>query len=578
MGAETRKVPRMILLFIFLSLIEIVGISLVGGLVAAVMDQDGTAQIGRHLEVVRKILDMVVSESNSPVVIGIILLGIFVTKAVVAVLVNRSIIRFSFRQGVLLRDRCMEIYQDTDYLHHTQRNSAETIQSILNYTAQYSTSVLTLVRLISEVIVTIVIFAMLFLVDGRVLGIMAGVLGLTVLLYDRMFRKKLRRAGEKANLHTIDTIRGIQEGIGGLKEIRILGVERYFHQIVHHGSIRGAHYYATAQVIQTLPRYLLEVSVVLFIVIVIIASYYIGYDSRSLVPVFSMFGIAALRLLPSSAQLIGGLSDLRINRFSIESLVRDHKLLITRSELKSSATTAQIVDSFREINMSNVKFRYPGTKELALTDVSLHLKQGESIGIIGASGSGKTTLVDVFLGLLIPESGEITFNGRPFKNEIINWRRNVAYLPQEIFIVDDTFRRNVALGVSENEINSSRLQQAIHNAELSELVESLPEGLNTRLGEQGVMLSGGQRQRVALARAFYHERGVLVLDEATSALDEDTEKEIIRKTKLLKGRITMIVIAHRLSTLAHCDRIYELKKGHIIGVGDFDSTVSRNSI
>ena len=204
---------------------------------------------------------------------------------------------------------------------------------------------------------------------------------------------------------------------------------------------------------------------------------------------------------------------------------------------------------------------------MVLNQTSLSIRAGESIGIIGPSGSGKTTLIDLLLGLLKPEGGSISYNGDPLEKKLSKWRSQVAYLPQQVFLIDDTLKNNVALGVEEQKINEKLLLKALHKSQLAELVEQLPEGVNTFLGERGVRLSGGQRQRVALARAFYHQRSVLIMDEATSALDHETEREIVDEIKRLKGQITTIIIAHRLTTVQYCDRIYVLEEGKVVSSG-----------
>ena len=209
----------------------------------------------------------------------------------------------------------------------------------------------------------------------------------------------------------------------------------------------------------------------------------------------------------------------------------------------------------------------------ALSNISLRITAGKTIGLIGPSGSGKTTLVDVLLGLLEPQSGSLEYNGIPLQEILWDWRAQVAYLPQEVFLIDNTLKCNVALGVPDNMIDERRVLQALSQARLAKMLEQLPYGIETILGERGVRLSGGQRQRVALARAFYHRRSVLVMDEATSALDNSTEKEIVEEIKQLKGKITMIVIAHRLTTVEHCDRIYYLENGQVVKEGHPDKVL-----
>ena len=213
-------------------------------------------------------------------------------------------------------------------------------------------------------------------------------------------------------------------------------------------------------------------------------------------------------------------------------------------------------------------------RRMHFAESDLIIKKNSYVAFVGPSGSGKTTVVDVILGLLVNQSGALFYNGAPLHESLESWRRNVAYLPQEVFMIDDSLRHNISLGSVNGDLDSENQKKAIMQAQLSDLISELPDGVDTQLGEQGIRLSGGQRQRVALARAFYHQREVLVLDEATSALDTDTEREIVQEMQRLKGKVTMIVIAHRLSTLQHCDRIYKLNRGEIVEVGSYRDMIS----
>lgn len=223
--------------------------------------------------------------------------------------------------------------------------------------------------------------------------------------------------------------------------------------------------------------------------------------------------------------------------------------------------------------IDRLTYRYPGAESNALTNLSLTLRKGESIALIGKSGAGKTTLVDVLLGLLIPQSGDIKVDGLSIYGGLRSWQDLIGYIPQTIFLTDDTIERNIAFGVPDDQIDPERIAKAVHSAQLSDLVAQLPDGLQTMVGERGTMLSGGQRQRIGIARALYHEREILVLDEATSALDNETESLISEALRELSGQKTMIIIAHRLTTVEHCDRIYDMRKGQIVRSGSYQEVV-----
>ena len=236
-----------------------------------------------------------------------------------------------------------------------------------------------------------------------------------------------------------------------------------------------------------------------------------------------------------------------------------------KSVLKSSTKSTN--GEFHKLVLDGIQYFYPESKMPALDQISLRIQEGETVGFIGPSGAGKTTLVDLILGLLKPSKGSLLYNGEELKGSLSRWQSQIAYLPQQVFLIDNTLRNNVALGINDNEIDDQLVHESLYNASLKAFVDTLPQGVETKLGERGVRLSGGQRQRVAIARAFYHGRNVLVMDEATSALDHETESEIVEEIKRLKGKKTIIVIAHRLTTVEHCDRIYCLEKGKIVNSG-----------
>jgi ATP-binding cassette subfamily C protein len=312
-----------------------------------------------------------------------------------------------------------------------------------------------------------------------------------------------------------------------------------------------------------------------FVVTLVIGSIQLGHNLQALVPTLGLFGFAALRLMPSANSISTSLINIRFNRHAISLLYADLVALKETRQTKSSTDPVLKKDGyFRDLTFRDVQFTYQKTKCPALKQVTFNIRAGESIGLIGPSGSGKTTMVDVVLGLVEPQKGEIYYNGKDLIESLDEWRAQVAYLPQQVFLIDNSLRNNIALGMEDEEIDDVQLHEAIRQARLTELAEQLPDGVETILGERGIRLSGGQRQRVALARAFYHGRSVLVMDEATSALDNETEQEIVEEIRHFKGKKTMIVIAHRLTTVQHCDRIYRLENGEITETGSPDQVLN----
>ena len=574
-GPDKRKLPLLFLLFLGSSMLDLIGLGLVAPYIALVVNPSslGDGKIGQFVAWIGLDLDT----RELLFTLGCVLLAVFLTKSVAAIKVNQAIIGFSQTQQVRLRTLMMHSFQQMPYSEYVKRNSAEYIQSIQGLTGQFANQVtVALLRAASDGTVGLAILTMLAFANLSALLLLILMLGGALVTYDRLFRRNLHTDGRQANAAVRQLVKGIHEGIEGLKEIRVLGREAYFLDVVHKGAKSYAHYFQRSQLISTAPRYLLESLLVAFVILLVMITLWRGQDPAGLVPVLGMFGIAALRLLPTANMLSSSLMQLRFNRDAVSRLYADLRAFEDRKGSLERAEATPVEPDFRMLELRQVSFAYPqDDAKPVLKDVTLSLSAGESIGLVGPSGSGKTTLVDVLLGLLEPQSGNIEYNGHALRDVLADWRSNVAYLPQQVFLIDNTLRRNVALGEEDDQIDEPRVDKALRLAQLSELVAGLPNGLDTVIGERGVRLSGGQRQRIALARAFYYGRSVLVMDEATSALDNETEREIVDEIQRLKGHKTMIVIAHRLSTVQHCDRIYRMDKGQIVEEGTPEQVLSR---
>jgi ATP-binding cassette, subfamily B, bacterial PglK len=564
---DRKKIPGLILLFIASSTLDLAGLSLIGPYIVLLVNPENIFEIS-----VFKTMGLTESsfEINTLfIILGFSLITIFLFKSIAGILINRKIIRFSNKQQVRLRAELMQTYQNLSYVDYLNRNSSEYIHTMQAKVGNFSGGVVqNLLRISSEGIVVLVILLFLASTNGTALVALLIVMGGVTLLYDRHFKTNLKVYGKIANESSRQMMQGISEGIKGLKEIRILGKSFFFQQMVINGAKNLCESRIKTQVISQAPRYIVEFVIVSFVVIFSFVSFNVTSGSTSTIPTLGIFSIASLRLLPSVNLFIRCIIDFRVNRYAttiiyndlIVSQRVDYQKPINFSEKPKEAP-------FSEISFKNVNFCYPNAKRDAIKNINLTIKSGESVGFIGPSGSGKTTLVDVILGLFEPQEGEILYNGLELKSEISNWRAKVAYLPQEIFLIDNSLRCNIAFGFNDKRIDDLNLHNALKQARLSELVDELPQGLNTIIGEHGVRLSGGQRQRVSLARAFYHGRDVLVMDESTSSLDYETEKEIVKEIKRLKGQKTLIVVAHRLSTVRHCDWIYQLREGRIVNQG-----------
>ena len=564
---------NLFLMFVAVSVLDLIGIGLVGGYISLLtrpeVDQTQFALMTNLIE------SNSIDQQSLVSLLGIVLVGVFLAKALAAILVNRRILLFCNGQVVRLRTLIVKAFQELAYEDFVKKSSAEYIQRSQNYINQANNSLILLLRTASEIVVLIVILAMLVTVNFAALVGLA-VVGLAVfILYDRIFRSRLLISGKEANFANESMTESIQESFAGLKEIRILGKEKYFLERVVEGSKVVARVNAFAGTVSLAPRYIIELVVVIFVVVLVLVIFVQSGSVESSLPLIGMFGVAALRLAPAMTMTISHTSILRNQRHAVAIVAADLKQIRKSSCDAMSSKEADAISRFDLLELRKIRFRYDAAVLPALDSVSLQIEAGECVGLIGESGSGKTTLVDLMLGLLIPSDGDIFLNGKPLARSLNAWRSKIAYLPQDVFLLGASIKKNIALGVQDCDIDVVLLERAVQQARLMDLINGLPEGVETEIGERGVRLSGGQRQRIALARAFYHKREILVLDEATSALDDETEREIVKEIQELKGKKTMIVIAHRLTTLRYCDQIYRLDKGRIVERGSYNKVVLR---
>ena len=576
-GDDRKKLPWIISLFFLSSFLDFAGLGLIGPYITLIINPEYLieSQTGLFLQK----LGFSLETKDLIMTIGFSLIVVFLLKAVFIVIIKRIIYYFSFNKQMKLQTYLIQAYQQLPYTLYLARNSAEYIQTINGLVARFIGGVLkNLLFILSEGIVGIVILCFLAWTNGIALALLVLLLAVTMFTYDRFFRRNLKSYGERHAMGSKQVIRGINEGMEGFKEIRILGKAFYFQKMVHNGALEVRDMEVKSTLIGITPRYLLEFILILYLVLFVGVSTFLGHDFSLMGPTLSMFAVAGLRLVPLATTLSSSLISFRYGRYATSSLYKDLQVINNQDAPDHPILFSDVekTEYFSKLELINLCFHYPNVENLVLDNINLSIKPGDSIGLIGPSGAGKTTLVDVLLGLLDPQSGEIKYNNEAMHDCLDMWHAQVAYLPQEIFLIDDTLRNNVAMGIFKSEIDEDKVYESLLQARLMDLVNQLPDGIDTIIGERGVRFSGGQRQRVALARAFYHGRSVLVMDEATSSLDNKTEQEIVEEIHHLKGRKTLIVIAHRLTTVQHCDRIHRLDQGRIVESGTFEQVIGGN--
>jgi ABC-type multidrug transport system fused ATPase/permease subunit len=464
-----------------------------------------------------------------------------------------------------------ENYLNQPYPYHLQRNSSVLIRNSQSSTALMGGVFDPALSIMTDSLVTLGLFSLLIKLQPIGTLTTLAVFGLSALLFRRITNARIKRWGEAQIHYKHMVIQHLQQGLGGVKDVKILGREDFFVSEYSHQLAGSAAVSRRAFVSQTLPRIGLEILTILGLAVLVSTMVVSGEDLNSVLPVLGLFGAAAFRLVPAVSSIVTCVQTITINRPIVNELF--HDLSLRKADTPRRQEHAGFA---HEVEVNNVSFKYETAPTNALSNVSLRVKRGEAVGLVGPSGSGKSTLVDVLLGLMAPASGAVLVDGVNVQDRIRWWQDQIGYVPQSIFLTDDTLRRNVAFGLPKSEIDDAAVDAAIRAAQLEEFVKTLPLGLETVVGERGVRLSGGQRQRIGIARALYHNPDVLVLDEATSSLDMETEHSVMQAVQALQGEKTVIIVAHRLSTVEYCDRLYRLESSRIVDEGTFREVMSRD--
>ncbi|MCQ2541738.1 MAG: ABC transporter ATP-binding protein/permease, partial [Lachnospiraceae bacterium] len=502
-----------------------------------------------------------VSDINNITMLSLGLLCVYVIKNLFLMYMYSQVYKFVYDGRSKLATRLLEQYMKEDYEFHLGRNMAVIQRAVRSDVDGFYHLVRCLLQLMSELIICVVLAALLFVSDFWMALFLVVLLGLCVSTVVVISRKKAKKLGADDMVAGSKMNQWLMQGIGGIKEIKLLSREDYFVNSFKEYSDKSSDNQRKQQVLIQLPRLLTEtVSIGAVLLWLVIAAAY-GMDLLSIVPTLAVFAVAAFRLLPSVGKINGLLADYNFYRPRVDFIYEDMHGVQEITECNKSDD--KIISFNESIELSDVSFAYAGTDKYILDKVSLSIARGESVGVVGPSGAGKTTLVDVIMGLLKISAGDIKVDGVSVFEGLSSWQRLIGYVPQNIYLSDDSIRHNIAFGIPDEEIDDDRISECIKEARLLDLVSELSEGVETVIGDRGIRLSGGQRQRIAIARALYFSPEVLVLDEATSSLDNDTEAAVMEAIEALHGKVTMIVVAHRLSTIEKCDKVYRVEDGKV---------------
>lgn len=499
------------------------------------------------------------------VIIGmLVLVGVYAIKALFLAFLGWRQMKFVYGVQADLSQRLFVGYLRQPYTFHLQRNSAQLIRNVIGEVGSATYVILQSVLSCAEMLVLLGILALLVKVEPLGALLVMSTFGLASWGFHRFTQKRILRWGEARLSHEGLRIQHLQQGLGGAKDVKLLGRESDFIEQYHLHNFSSARVEGLQATLQMLPRLWIELLAVIGLAALVLTMISQGKQLESVLPTLGLFATAAFRLMPSATRILGSIQNARYHLPVINNLYSEFCLL----EATGSPQPNHPLPFKTSLALDHVSFHYPAAEAQVLREVSLTIPWGASVGFIGGSGAGKSTLVDIILGLLTPVSGAVKVDGMDIQKSLRSWQDQIGYVPQVIFLTDDTLRRNIAFGLPEKQIDEVAVWRAIKAAQLEQFVNDLPQGIDTLVGERGVRLSGGQRQRIGIARALYHDPAVLVLDEATSSLDVDTERGVMDAVRELQGDKTVLIVAHRLSTVAYCDRLFLLENGCLVKEGD----------
>jgi ABC-type multidrug transport system fused ATPase/permease subunit len=561
--SERRSAVILLGLMVVGMMLETLGLGLIIPTTAVLMERDLAASYPR----LRPLLEALGNPSQARLVMGgmLALVGLYLIKALFLAFLAWYQTRFAYRVQEQLSEQLFATYLYKPYTFHLGRNSALLMNNAINEVNHFTFScMIPGLLLITEGLVLTGIAALLLVVEPLGALIVVFVLAGSAWGFQRSTRKRVAGWGKERQYHEGLRTQRLQEGLAGAKDVKVLGRESHFLEQYRVHNARSARLAEVHQTIQQLPRLWLELLAVTGLAILVLTMMAQGRDFASIVPTLALFAAAAFRLMPSVTRILNAVHTLRYATPVVNVLYDELK----DADNEPPAKATPVAAFHTSIELSGVTYTYPDGPRPALDAVSLTIRKGESVGFVGPSGCGKSTLVDIILGLFVPDAGRVMVDGQDIQQNVRGWQHQIGYVPQSVYLTDDTLKRNVAFGLSNHQIDEAAVRRAIKAAQLDEFVAGLPDGLETIVGERGVRLSGGEHQRIGIARALYHDPGVLVLDEATSALDAATELGVMRAVTALHGSKTLVIVAHRISTVAQCDRLYRLEHGKVVSAGE----------
>lgn len=556
------------------AVLETTGVAFIVPFVALISDPGKVMALAE----VRPYLDFfrVDSEYSLFVLAGTALLSFYLVRGGYLALMYFVLFRFIFRKRVSIANRLLAQYIEAPLAFHLARNSSELIKNATDTMQRFAMGVmLPMMIAVSEGLVIIALVTFLFIVAPTAMLSLIAVIGLPAALFYGLVRKNLAERGRISEQSLGLVFQWIRQSLGGIKETKLASATQYFVDRHAEQATKFADAYSTMTFLSQVPRMLME----FFAIGGLVLATLVLVDRREIdeaIPYLSMFAVAAIRLMPSGNRLMTSLGNLRFH-FSSANIICDELEALERAPADESAADRSLSFTLQhELTLKELSYRYPGSSRPSVDSVSLTIARGSFVAFVGPTAAGKTTIIDIILGLLPPTAGAVLVDGQDIRKNVRGWQRKIGYVPQAGYMSDDTIRRNVAFAVLDAEIDDSRVWAALEAAQLMETVSALPEGLATRTGEEGARLSGGERQRLGIARALYRDPDVLIMDEISASLDSATERKIADTIESLRGKKTILMVAHRMAMIRRCDCLYLLREGRIVARGPYDDLLAGN--
>ena len=561
---QKKTMVGLVFLMIIGAALQTAGVGMIMPVVSIVMDKEAMYKEGLLNDAFLLIGGG--SETRFTVIVMVALIGVFILKNVFLYFQQKITLAFVYTNQFRTSERMMKNYLRRGYEFYLNADTAVVQRSITSDVNNMYALILALLQLMSDGIVFVFLVVFCFQQDPIMTILIAVVLILLLVVIKMVLKPILHKAGEDNQNYYSSLFKWISQTVQGIKEVKISCKEQYF---VSEYVKCGKGYVDAVQkysLYNQVPKLLIEPICVMVMISYMLYMVLAGVDSESMITTLTAFAAAAMVLLPCVNRInnqINNISYFEPFFMGVSDNLQD-EINGEKVDMSYATDNAEKLPVNDRIELKDIVYAYPGTEKKIFDGANLTIPVGASVGIVGTSGAGKSTVVDILLGLLEVQKGSILADGVNVKENYRAWLKNVGYIPQMIFMLDDTIRKNVAFGVPDDQIDEKRLWEVLKEAQLNEFIKTLPEGLDTGIGERGIRLSGGQRQRIGIARALYNNPEVLILDEATSALDNDTEAAIMESINRLHGKKTLIIIAHRLQTIEKCDMVYRVENGKAV--------------